>query len=205
MMLVRGKAVWACLFALLFSGALLAQNYSAVARNTGYRDGRDKGSNDARQGKSYNLERHDAYKDADHGYRDSFRNKDAYKQIYRDSFRRGYEEGYNQGGNRGRGRGWGSGQGNRPGGPETGDRPGGMPGPRNSAYVETARNTGHRDGLEKGRNDARQGKSYNLERHDAYKDADRGYRDSFGNKDDYKRIYRDSFHRGYDEGYNRRR
>lgn len=208
MMRVRGnKLIWALFSVLLCSATLLAQSYADVARNTGYRDGLEKGRIDARDGDSYNLQRHDAYKDADHGYRDSFRSKEAYKRVYREAFTRGYKEGYTAGGGpgRGRGRGWGLGQGNRSGGGPVGNRPGDISRPGNSMLVDTARNTGYRDGLDKGRNDARQRKSFNLDRHDAWKDADHGYRDSFGNKDQYKQIYRDNFRRGYEEGYRRGR
>jgi len=197
------KVIWACLSVLLFSGMLLAQGYAEVARNTGHRDGLEKGRNDAQQAQSSNLDRHDAYKDADHGYRDSFRNKNAYKQTYREAFRRGYQVGYNEGSLRRPGE-----RGQRPGvGPRGGSpgSPGGMRGPASPAYAQTAGNTGNRDGREKGANDARQGKSYNLDRHDYYKDADHGYRDSFGNKEDYKRLYRDAFRRGYTDGYRQRR
>ena len=197
------KAIGACLSVLLFSGMLLAQGYADVARNTGYRDGLEKGRNDAQQAKSFSLDRHDYYKDADHGYRDSFRNKNAYKQTYREAFRRGYQVGYNEGslgrpGDRGQ----------RPGvGPRGGSpgSPGGMRRPSTPVYAQTASNTAYRDGREKGANDARQGKSYNLDRHDYYKDADHGYRDSFNNKEDYKRLYRDAFRRGYTDGYRQRR
>ncbi len=169
-------------------GRALAQSYSDVARNTGYRDGLEKGRNDARQGASFNLERHDAYRDADHGYRSSFGNKEDYRRQYREAFRLGYEEGY-----RGRPDRW-AGQ----------EPPEERTGRRGAAYSEVAENTGYRDGLEKGRNDARQGASFNLERHDAYRDADHGYRSSFGNKEEYKQQYRDAFRRGYQEGYRRR-
>lgn len=205
----RGKKViWTCLSVLLFSGMLLAQSYAEVARNTGYRDGQEKGANDARQGKSFSLDRHDYYKNADHGYRDSFRNKSAYKQTYRDAFRRGYQVGYNEGslgrpGDRGQQPGFG--RRGSPGPPGSPGSPGGMRGSRSPVYAQTASNTGNRDGREKGANDARQGKSFNLDRHDYYKDADHGYRDSFGNKEDYKRLYRDAFRRGYTDGYRQRR
>ena len=200
------KAIGACLSVLLFSGMLLAQGYSDVARNTGYRDGLEKGANDARQAKSFSLDRHDAYKDADHGYRDSFRNKNAYKQTYRDAFRRGYQVGYNEGslGRPGE-RGQRPGVGPRGGSPGSPGSPGGMRRPASPAYAQTASNTAYRDGREKGANDARQGKSYNLDRHDYYKDADHGYRDSFNNKEDYKRLYRDAFRRGYTDGYRQRK
>jgi hypothetical protein len=200
------KVIWACLSVLLFSGMLLAQGYADVARNTGYRDGLEKGRNDAQQAKSFSLDRHDAFKDADHGYRDSFRNKNAYKQTYRDAFRRGYQVGYNEGSlGRPGDRGQRPGVGPRGGSPGSPGSPGGMRGSRSPVYAQTASNTGNRDGREKGANDARQGKSFNLDRHDYYKDADHGYRDSFNNKEDYKRLYRDAFRRGYTDGYRQRR
>jgi len=171
-----------------------AQTYSEVARNTGYRDGLDKGQNDARQSKSYNLERHDAYKDADHGYRSSLGSKEDYRREYREAFKQGYEQGYR--GDRGRG-------GRRSGGTRTDpyDRPGYTSGQGGSASLETARNTGYRDGLEKGRSDAQERKSYNLERHDGFREADHGYRDSFGDREQYRREYREAFRQGYEEGY----
>ena len=174
----------------LLSGVALAQSYREVAQNTGYRDGLGKGQNDARQGKSFNLERHDYYTDADHGYRSSFGNKEDYRQQYREAFHRGYQEGYR--GDRGR----------RPRGLNRPDQRFEQPGPGSS---EVAPSTGYRDGLEKGRNDALQGKSFNLERHDFYRDADHGFRSSFGNKENYKQQYREGFRRGYQEGYRGRR
>jgi len=179
-----------------------AQNYADVARNTGHRDGREKGANDARQAKSYNLERHDYYRDADHGYRSRGGNKEDYRRQYRDAFREGYEQGYR--GDRGdRGRRPGSGS-----GVFTGRRDDGSGGPfpqQGGNNSDVARNTGFRDGREKGENDARQAKSYSLERHDYFRDADHGYRGNFGNKEDYRRQYRDAFRDGYEQGYRGRR
>jgi len=203
------KAVAVCLFTLLCGAVALAQNYAEVARNTGYRDGAEKGRNDAAQGKSYNPERHDAWRDADHGYRGSFGNKEDYRRIYREAFVSGYREGY-QGGRSRRPYGGEDRPGRQPYGREERpsqrpydreERPGWVAEPARSAFAEAADYTGYRDGLEKGRNDAAQGKSYNPERHDAYRDADHGYRDSFGNKQDYRQKYREAFLRGYRESY----
>ncbi len=202
-----------------FSTLAMAQNYADVARNTGYRDGLEKGANDARQSKSYSLERHDAFNDGDRGYRSSFGNREAYKQVYRKAFRDGYEQGYR--GEQGRGgrrdfpgridpvpprddRGWGRDRDrdwNRDRGWERDRDRGGF----GSAGADTARNTGYRDGQEKGANDARQRKSYRLDRHDYYKDGDHGYRSSFGDKEAYRQLYRKAFQDGYENGYRGRR
>jgi hypothetical protein len=60
---------------------------------------------------------------------------------------------------------------------------------------------GYRDGLDKGREDARDRDSYDPVRHSRYRSADRGYNNRYGSKDQYKLVYRDGFERGYDEGY----
>lgn len=62
-------------------------------------------------------------------------------------------------------------------------------------------NNGYRDGLEKGREDARDGDSYDPVRHSRYRSADRGYNSRYGTKDDYKLVYRDGFEAGYEQGY----
>lgn len=208
------KMLLGILFALALASGALAQNYREAATNTGYRDGMDKGTNDARQGKSFDLNRHDAYKDADRGYHDSFGNKNDYRRLYRVAFERGYREGYQReaGLRPGAGRGAGSDR-NVPQGRAAGQSgrdgqrqpPPPPPPPRpqetNRLMMEAARNTGYRDGTEKGRNDAAQLKSFDPQRHDAYKDADRGYHDSFRNKTAYRDAYRQAFLEGYQAGY----
>ena len=60
---------------------------------------------------------------------------------------------------------------------------------------------GYRDGLEKGREDARDRDSYDPVRHSWYRNGDRGYNSRYGTKDSYKLTYRDGFEAGYDEAY----
>ena len=60
---------------------------------------------------------------------------------------------------------------------------------------------GYRDGRDKGHDDRSDDKRYDPTRHGRYKDADRGYERRYGDKDDYRVIYRDGFRAGYSEGY----
>ena len=60
---------------------------------------------------------------------------------------------------------------------------------------------GYRDGLEKGREDARDRDSYDPVRHSWYRSGDRGYNSRYGTRDSYKLTYRDGFEAGYDEAY----
>jgi len=64
-----------------------------------------------------------------------------------------------------------------------------------------AYDNGYREGLDKGQSDARRGRSFDFQRHDDYRDADDGYSRSWGNKDDYRRVFRQGFVAGYNEGY----
>ncbi|MEZ5285220.1 MAG: hypothetical protein R2712_10510 [Vicinamibacterales bacterium] len=69
------------------------------AWNQGFRDGLDKGREDAGDRDSFDPVRHSRYRSADHGYKKNYGPKDRYKLVYRDGFEAGYEEGY-------RSRGW---------------------------------------------------------------------------------------------------
>jgi hypothetical protein len=67
-----------------------------IAQDYGYRDGVNRGAEDARDRDRYAPEKAGDYKKATNGYDSDFRNKEGYKQAYRDAFRRGYDEGYNR-------------------------------------------------------------------------------------------------------------
>lgn len=66
----------------------------------------------------------------------------------------------------------------------------------NAAYE-----TGFRDGLEKGRDDASHRRSFDVNRQSWYRSADRGYNSRLGSRNEYERLYRDAFEQGYSRGY----
>lgn len=68
--------------------------YSTPALENGYRDGFDKGREDARDRDRFNPERHGRYRSADHGYERRYGDKDDYRRIYRRGFEQGYRDGY---------------------------------------------------------------------------------------------------------------
>ena len=71
-----------------------------AARQNGYQDGLNDGSNDRRTGHS-NRPTHDSnFKHADRGYIPTYGNKEYYKQAYREAYQNGYQQGYNSGGYR---------------------------------------------------------------------------------------------------------
>jgi hypothetical protein len=60
---------------------------------------------------------------------------------------------------------------------------------------------GHRDGYEKGIEDARDNNAYDPVRHSRYRSADREYDRRYRPREEYRDIYREGFRAGYDEGH----
>ena len=71
---------------------------------------------------------------------------------------------------------------------------------RNNNY-ETARQQGYSWGMNVGSADAQRGQSFNPQRSKYWRNATEGY--SYGNKGQYKQIFRDAFEQGYREGFQR--
>ena len=63
---------------------------------------------------------------------------------------------------------------------------------------------GYRDGQAVGQKDRQHGKAFRPDKNDQYEDADHGYNKQYGDKNQYKSMYRDAFQRGYQDGYGRR-
>jgi hypothetical protein len=68
-------------------------------------------------------------------------------------------------------------------------------------YSNIAFDNGYNDGLDKGREDARDRDSYDLNRHSRYRSADHGYEKRYGSKDEYREVYREGFRAGYNNAY----
>jgi hypothetical protein len=68
----------------------------------------------------------------------------------------------------------------------------------NYGYESEAFRKGYEDGLNKGREDVRDGDSFDPARHGWYKSADRGYNSRYGSKDEYKAEYRRGFLAAYE-------
>lgn len=62
---------------------------------------------------------------------------------------------------------------------------------------------GYRDGFDHGQRDVSQGRRYHL-KSDDFEDADRGYRDDMGSRDEYREEYRNGYRAGYDDAFNGR-
>jgi hypothetical protein len=190
----RGWGRWLCAAAAvaLLAGPAAAQNNAAFDR--GYREGIERGADDARDGRQFDPERDRVYREGDSGYNSRYGNRD----WYRTEFRRGFTSGYRNGYYNARGGNNRVFQGRRDGIFDRRDNRG--PG-RGRGYQEPAFARGYSDGWEKGLDDRRDRDRYDPVRHGDYKDADNGYERSYGSKDAYKNNYRAGFRQGYEDGY----
>ena len=74
---------------------------------------------------------------------------------------------------------------------------------RDSRNVERlAYDNGYRDGLQRGERDARDRRGFRVDRDSDYRNADSGYR-GYGDRNAYRRFFRDGYEAGYAEGYRR--
>lgn len=75
---------------------------------------------------------------------------------------------------------------------------------RNYNYnYENARQTGYSYGMNVGAADAQRGQSYDPQRSRYWRNATEGYNSSYGNKGQYKQVFRDAFEQGYRDGFQR--
>jgi flagellar biosynthesis/type III secretory pathway protein FliH len=165
----------------------------------GYRDGARHGQDDYRAGRRYDI-RNEAYRRTDDGYRNSIGHRGDYQKGFREGYEAGYRYAYQ-----------GRGDSRFPNRypdysryPDSG-RDSRYPYPQNTRYnqaFDMGFERGYRDGQEKGLEDYRKNRNPEVNRHGDYRDADDGYRSSYGNKRDYQAGYRRGFEQGYGDGFN---
>jgi flagellar biosynthesis/type III secretory pathway protein FliH len=71
--------------------------YRETAVQNGFRDGYEKGAEDARKSRSFDPVRHAWYRSGDRHYESRYGSREQYKDIYREGFKAGYERGYREG------------------------------------------------------------------------------------------------------------
>ena len=68
-------------------------------------------------------------------------------------------------------------------------------------YQDSASATGYENGYDLGLLDGRGGQRYDPVRHKDYRDAQRGYAQSYGSREGYRTNFRSGFRQGYEDGY----
>jgi flagellar biosynthesis/type III secretory pathway protein FliH len=177
-------------------GGVYNRDLDRRAYDNGLREGVKEGQNDARHNRDFSYQRHDGYRDADKGYRRDDGDREFYRRSYRQGFQAGYTEAYNRNARDGR---------DQRGviHPPVATYPPASSRGYGSSGSMAAQN-GYRDGLEAGRNSARDRERFDPVRAKRYREGDHDYDNRYGSRDDYKRDYRAAFEQGYREGYGRR-
>jgi flagellar biosynthesis/type III secretory pathway protein FliH len=170
------------------------QGWRQQAYDRGYREGAAQGERDGRDRRAFAYDRYRPYQRADSGYDRSYGDRGLYQRAFREGFAAGYRTGYYRDNRSQALPRYGS-----QGGPFYGDRDrrGGQ-GIRSDDY---AFHNGYVDGYEKGVEDARKHRSYDVQRHRRYRNGDRNYERWYGPREFYENVYRDGFRVGYDQAY----
>ena len=161
-------------------------------------------------GDRYSYQDEREFQRGDRGYNRNFGDRERYRQTFRDGYSSGYSDAYSRY-SRVRPE-------HRP--LRRAVRPGALrparsvsqPGPYaqrgpygayggSSGYYSPAFDNGVREGFEKGQEDARKGRSFDVLRHDWYRDGDRHYESRYGSRQQYSDVYRRGFQQGYEQGY----
>jgi hypothetical protein len=73
---------------------------------------------------------------------------------------------------------------------------------RNNGF-QVARQQGYSYGMNVGAADAQRGQSFNPQRSRYYRDGTLGYNSYYGNRGQYRQVFRDAFNQGYRDGFQR--
>jgi hypothetical protein len=165
-----------------------------TALNAGYNEGFKVGANDRSRNRSSNFSNSSVYQKATADYSSRLGNRELYRRYYREGFQTGYNDGYGTPaanveiavpGNR-RGRNW--------------DRYGTYGG--SFQLRQTALNAGYNEGIKVGRDDRQKNRSSNFRNSSEYQKATEDYSSGLGDRELYRRYYREGFENGYYDGYN---
>jgi hypothetical protein len=151
-----------------------------AAFDNGYRDGRKRGEQAAREKRPFDVQRERDYRSAEDGYNRSLGDRSRYRDNYRGGFTQGYREAY-QRRDDSRGRGYGG----------------------TASYGAYQNGTG--DGYKKGLDDVNDRKRADVTRQNWYRSGDHDYDSRYGPKETYRVEYRRGFEEGYNRAYRERR
>lgn len=182
-----------------------------TALNAGYNEGTKEGRDDRGRNRYRNYAEFSAYNDATHDYSSRLGDRNLYRRYYRLAFERGYDtenpNNYNNRNdrndrnaqdNRDRNRDRDNNNNNRRG------RDWNRYGQYGGSYQlrQTALNAGYNAGNKYGHDDARQRRRRNFNDISDYRNATTDYSSKLGDRELYRRYYREGFTNGYEDGYN---
>jgi hypothetical protein len=175
-----------------------------TALNAGYNEGIREGSNDRQNGRNSNYQDSNAYRSATIDYSSRLGDRELYRRYFRQAFERGYNaesdgqgsigrddrnrnRDRNDNGNKNRrGRNW-DGYGNYGG---------------SFQLRQTALNAGFNEGAKQGRKDRNKRSGNGYQDQSTYQKATKDYSSRLGDREVYRRYFREAYEHGYADGVN---
>jgi hypothetical protein len=179
-----------------------------TALNAGFNEGSKEGSRDRSRNRVSNYSDFSAYRDANKDYSSRLGNRDLYQRYFRIAFEHGYDaenpNSNNSGNNRGRdwdrdrdrNRDWNRDRDGHRG--RNWERYGNFGG--SFQLRQTALNAGYNEGIKQGRDDRNRNRRRNYSDFSGYRNATTDYSSRLGDRELYRRYYREGFENGYIDG-----
>jgi hypothetical protein len=180
-----------------------------TALNAGFNEGSKEGSRDRSRNRHSNYQDFSAYSNATKDYSSRLGDRDLYQRYFRIAFEHGYDAenpGYNNSNNNNRD--W-----NRDGDRDR-DRDRDNQGHRGRNWDrygqfggsfelrQTALNAGYNNGIKQGRDDRKKNRNRNSSDCAVYREATADYSSKLGDRELYRRYFREGFDNGYRDGWN---
>ena len=175
-----------------------------TALNAGYNEGISAGNNDRQNGRQSDYRDSDVYQRATKDYSSRLGDRELYRRYFREAFESGYNSaGYDQvnrdrddrynnrdrndnGRRNRRGRNW-DGYGNFGG---------------SAQLRQTALNAGYNEGMKQGQKDRNKRNGGGYQDQNAYRKATKDYSSRLGDRELYRRYFREAYQNGYRDGVN---
>jgi len=162
-----------------------------TALNAGYNEGTKEGRKDREKRRYRDDADFEQYQKATSDYSSKLGDRELYRRYYRMAFERGYDAENpppaerQRGNNDRRGRNW--------------DRYGSYGG--SVELRQTALNAGFNEGIKQGRSDRKKGHRRDPKEFSSYQEATGDYSSKLGDKELYRRYYREGFENAYESGF----
>ncbi|MFN2510011.1 MAG: hypothetical protein ABR568_01055 [Pyrinomonadaceae bacterium] len=173
-----------------------------TALNAGYNEGLSAGNNDRQNGRQSDFQDSEVYRRATTDYSSRLGDRELYRRYFREAFESGYNAaGYDQAdrddrfGNRGR-----NNNGNRNRRGRNWDGYGNFGG--SAQLRQTALNAGYNEGMKQGQSDRNKRDGNRYEDQSAYRKATKDYSSRLGDREIYRRYFREAYKNGYNDGMN---
>ena len=165
-----------------------------TALNAGYNEGAREGSRDRQKSRRTDFRAQSTYQRASKDYNSRLGDVELYRRYFREAFASGYNgepteqnrDGSDNGKQNRRGRNW-DGYGNFGG---------------SFQLRQTALNAGYNEGIKRGHNDRNKRNANRYQDQSSYQKATKDYSSRLGDRELYRRYYREAYTTGYSDGVN---